>query len=316
MSKATPPSPQDVHRGKDGWLFLIGGSNDALGYYTSPDVFTDVTVRQWTSLLLARRERCRELGITYAHLIVPDKLGVYGDKFDGRLPYRSRSPATVLPQAAANAGLGNELVDILPELVRNRKEARLFWQTDTHWTFEGCLIAYRVLCDRLGLAPVPDIVRGDSVSFGLLLDLGQKLDPPVVEQFHTGRVAQRARRVAANPLVCWKERHGLENDGGLHVGSNVVFCNHHPGAVDKCAVLFGDSFSEYRPHLLTGMLAETFRELHFVWSASIDWDYVRRVGPDVLITETAERFAGQVPTDDFDLDRHTIQRLAPLMAPP
>ena len=316
MPRATRTSDTpEVHRGKDGWLFLTGGSNDALSYYANPDAFTDAAVQGWIRLLRDRRERCRGLEAGYTHLIVPDKLAVYHDKFDGRLPCRARSPASLIPAAACEAGLGDTVVDILPAFMRARKRARLYWQTDTHWTFEGCLVAYRVLCRRLGVAPDADIVRGDSGSFELLLDLGRKLDPPVREQFYTGRVAQRARRVSVNPLVSWKERHGLENDGGLHIGSNVVFCNHHPEAVGKCAVLFGDSFSEYRTHLLTGMLAETFRELHFVWSASIDWTYVRRVRPDLVITELAERFAGQLPDDDFDLDRYTIQRLAPLVAP-
>ncbi len=313
-SATTTSDARDVHRGREGWLFLIGGSNDALRYYTSPDAFTDVAMQAWMRLLRERRERCRDLEAAYMHLIVPDKLAVYHDKFDGSLPYRARSPASRIPQAARDAGLGDVVVDILPAFMRARRRARLYWQTDTHWTFEGCLVAYRVLCDRLGLEADADIVRGDSDSFELLLDLGQKLDPPVREQFYTGRVAQRARRVSVNPLVSWKERHGLENDGGLHVGSNVVFCNHHADAARKCAVLFGDSFSEYRTHLLTGMLAETFRELHFVWSAGIDWNYVRRVRPDLVITELAERFAGQVPDDDFDLDRYTVQRLAPLVA--
>jgi alginate O-acetyltransferase complex protein AlgJ len=56
--------------------------------------------------------------------------------------------------------------------------------------------------------------------------------------------------------------------------------------------------------MLTGMLAETVAELHFVWSASVDWSYVERVRPDVLVCEMAERFTARVPSDDFDLAAH------------
>jgi hypothetical protein len=124
---------------------------------------------------------------------------------------------------------------------------------------------------------------------------------------------RKARRVAVNPIVAYKERHALTNDAGLHRGSNVVFVNDSAGVHPARIVLFGDSFSEYRPHLLMGMLAETFREIHFIWSLGIDWTYVRRFEPDFVITEATERFMHFVPADDFDLDAHVISTLAPLM---
>lgn len=305
---------QQVHRGRDGWLFLTGGSNHALAYYTRADAFTDAMVRDWTALLQDRARRCRELGITYVHMIVPEKLTIYFDKFAGDLPFRSRSPALRLPQAARAAGLERELVDLVPDFLRRKRRHQLFWKTDTHWTFEGCLVGYRVLCDHLDLKPNAAITRGGSEGHSLLLDLGGQLGPPVAERFVAGEFIRNARRVSANPIVSWKERHGRENDGHLHVGSSVVFCNFDPRAVGKCVLLFGDSFSEYRPHLLTGMLAETVRELHFVWSSNVDWNHVRRVRPDILVTQFAERFAARVPADDFDLDRTVIRSLAPLIA--
>jgi hypothetical protein len=68
-------------------------------------------------------------------------------------------------------------------------------------------------------------------------------------------------------------------------------------------VLFGTSFSEYRTHLLTGMLAETVSELHFVWSTSIDFDYVEREKPDILIAEIAERFIPTCPSNNFSIEQ-------------
>jgi alginate O-acetyltransferase complex protein AlgJ len=311
---AEPPGAQDVHRGKDGWLFLVGGSNRTLNFYTSPDAFPDAIVQKWLLLLRARRERCQLLGATYAHLIVPEKLTVYHDKFDGELPYRGQSPALRLPAAARAAGLADVVVDVVPYFMQQKAHYKLFWQTDTHWTFEGCLCALQILCSHLRLEASPAIVRGQRRQAALLLDLGAKLDPPVREEFVMMSYPDGARRVAVNPLVAFKERTRRDNDIGLHVGSNVVFCNYRPEAINKTVVLFGDSFAEYRPHLLTGMLAETFREVHFVWSTSLDWGYIERVKPDLLITAAAERFAAQVPSDTFDLDHYVVTLLAPLMA--
>ena len=73
-------------------------------------------------------------------------------------------------------------------------------------------------------------------------------------------------------------------------------------------MLFGDSYAHFTPIMLTIMLAETFREVHFVWSASIDWGYVERARPDLVIVEIAERFMLRVPDDTFDLEAHAAER--------
>jgi hypothetical protein len=100
---------------------------------------------------------------------------------------------------------------------------------------------------------------------------------------------------------------------GLHIGSRVVFSNEQAPDPRKI-VVFGDSFSEYRPHLLTGILAETFAETHFLWASQIDWGYVNRVKPDFLITELAERFMTHVPTGDVDVDALAAEKVSTFKA--
>jgi alginate O-acetyltransferase complex protein AlgJ len=307
------PDPEDVRRGKDGWLFLVGGSNRVLDFFTLPEAFPDSMVQAWVALLRRRRDRCAAKGMQYLHMFAPEKLSVYFDKFDGDLPYRERTPIVSVAKAARAAGVGDAIVDVLPFMLQQKADNKLFFQTDTHWTFEGCLCALQVLCAQLGVTISPTIIQGKRLRGQLALDLGAKLSPPIKEEFVLVSFLTSARRVAVNSMVAFKELTKRENDGGLHVGSNVVYCNHRPGVVDKTVVLFGDSFAEYRSHLLTGMLAETFREVHFVWSTNIDWNYVDRVKPDILLTEASERFALQVPNDEFDLDKFVVRRLAPMM---
>ena len=124
-------------------------------------------------------------------------------------------------------------------------------------------------------------------------------------------VLKTAIRINVNDLVRYKEEQNAENQVGLHIGSAVVFRNDSPTADPRRLVLFGDSFSEYRPHMLTGLLAETFAEVHFVWSSQVDWGYVERVAPHILITELAERFMTYVPNDEgFDLQAYVSEKLA------
>jgi alginate O-acetyltransferase complex protein AlgJ len=135
----------------------------------------------------------------------------------------------------------------------------------------------------------------------MVFDLGNKLNAQPVERARFRMVLKEAKRIAENELVRFTESPNRVGAAKL-VGSYVCYRNDAPSANPQKVVIFGDSFSEYRPYLLTGMLAETFREVHFIWSTSIDFNFVERVRPDILITEIAERFVNTVPADDFTME--------------
>lgn len=77
--------------------------------------------------------------------------------------------------------------------------------------------------------------------------------------------------------------------------------NDRPDARPETVMLFGNSFSEFRPHQLTAMLSETFRNVHFIWSTGLDWDLIERIRPNIVITEIAERFMSTLPKDDLNV---------------
>ncbi|PPC86883.1 MAG: hypothetical protein CTY36_17710, partial [Methylocystis sp.] len=72
---------------------------------------------------------------------------------------------------------------------------------------------------------------------------------------------------------------------------------------------FGDSFAGVGSDRLTAQLAETARELIFVWSANVDWRLVKRLKPDIVITEIAERYMALAPNDRFNLRRTELAQL-------
>jgi hypothetical protein len=57
------------------------------------------------------------------------------------------------------------------------------------------------------------------------------------------------------------------------------------------------------------MLAETAREVEFVWSSNLDWAYIKRAKPDIVVYELVERFMTIVPSDQLSL-RWTVARQA------
>ena len=305
-------STPDVHIGKDGWLFLLKGSNNSIDYYQDPDLFNSQLVDNWIKLLGRRVKYFTEKNIRYLHLFAPNKLTVYPERYDGELPFFAGSPLQKLHRIMVERG-ENEILDhvINPVSYFNKvKEShQLYWKTDTHWTFYGLFAAYQLLCSKLGVTSNADLLQRGTIKGNLVLDEGGKLNPPMSEEVVFFDLLKDAKRAYANELVKYKEENKLENTGmEFHVGSNVVFHNKTTSNHQK-VIVFGDSFSEYRPNFLTGTLAETFREVHFVWSVNLDFKYIEKVKPDIVITEIVERFMPQVPTDTFDLEEYCRSKL-------
>jgi hypothetical protein len=57
------------------------------------------------------------------------------------------------------------------------------------------------------------------------------------------------------------------------------------------------------------MLAETAREVEFIWSSNLDWSYIKRARPDIVIYDLVERFMTILPADKLNL-RWTVARQA------
>ncbi|MDP4023520.1 hypothetical protein Q8W71_12855 [Methylobacterium sp. NEAU 140] len=322
--------PDHVHVGKDGWLFLKTGTNDVLGQYERPEETTEL-VWAWRSLILTRARRLRAMGIPYRHVVAPDKLVIYDNHLDGIRIAPDASPAYRLVHSEPRLGhpllrgpralwadrqrrrLWRETcVDLVGPMRAARDAAELYCRTDTHWTFAGCHLAYGALCAACGARPVADLPERPHYANDHDGDLGGAFDPPRRAPSTTYLVQRDAVRSYASPIVAARERAGLLHT--LHVGANVVYENAR--ATDpRRVVLFGDSFSHVMPYMLTIQLAETFRELHFVWSTSLDWSYIERVRPDLVLTEVAERFMAQVPDDRFDLEAYVQSRYGAELAP-
>lgn len=289
-------SRESVHVGRDGWLFLIGGSNRVMDRYRG-GLRHWLLLRRWARLIEARAARAKTLGIRCLHVVVPEKLTVYDDRTEG-LRYDPRKASS--RRLARRLARDPSYLDLLAPLRAGRDgPAPLYLRTDTHWTIEGCLLAYREIMRALGASPPTDIGSRPRIVSDELMDLGEKLPARPRERLERVMLQRDAARVAVGPLLAAYEAQGRDREA--HVGAHVVYRNETACADPRCLVLFGDSCAHFGPFLLTGLLAESFREVHFVWSANLDWAYIERVRPDILLFELAERFLARLPTDDFDV---------------
>lgn len=339
-------SPQ-VHIGNDGWLFLTGGEHQVIDLYQEDSAFTVDMAKSWVSLLRQRADQLMPRGIDYVHLTVPDKLTLLNRHYSEELPNVDGSPIRQL-KADHEAELPNFL-NVVPYLTQGIDKYPVFWKTGNHWTAWGCYMAYQLLCSRLGIPTNTDILNYPFTESEKVLGLGstgslsvsglgpapsavaQAIQPENIRTYHLDR---HARRVYANEVVRYRENRNLDglcqrvrdatHSGNAQVmdsistammeehGSHVIYENLSATAVDKKIVLFGDSFSDYKQNLLTAMLAETVREVHFIWSDSIDHEYIRQVRPDIVVSQNIEACMTAIPEDSGDVRSWADARVASL----
>ncbi|MCC3245459.1 hypothetical protein LG047_09015 [Methylocystis sp. WRRC1] len=288
-----------VHRGREGWLFLTGGTNFVTTLYQRDGGhLPDEALLPWRDVIVERERRCHELGARFAHVVAPEKLTIYGHKQAEPLVDPELAPVIRLAQLFEGDAGAFGWVDLVTPMREYRDKVDLYWRTDTHWTPIGCLLAYETLCEAIGLQRNDELVMRPFRDFKKLMDLGSKLAPQRWEAIREVTWLKDASRVRENAVVRLLET--PEFGGEIHVGCHATFRN--PQAANRCkVVLFGDSFSSAGPYLLTALLAETVAELEFVWSANVDWGFVRRARPDIVVTQLAERYMALPPNDRFNL---------------
>lgn len=297
------PDPH-VHVGRDGWLFLVGGRNRPLALYER-SLARGWKLYRWAALIRERRRRCQALGCRYLHVAIPEKLSVYADRSVGLTLDPGQSFIRSLGRRLDREGVFLEITQALTDA---RASFETYHRTDTHWTSEGCRVAHDAVCAALGAPLRWSLADRPSTSLDLVGDLGGKLVPPRGETQHRRAVARDARRVEANALVLRFEAGTLGPN--LQTCSRVAFRNDASDADPRRLLVFGDSFAHFITDALTGMLAETFREVHFVWSAGVDWSLVASLRPDVVVTEMAERFMTVLPEDGIDFEAAAMRKLA------
>jgi hypothetical protein len=133
------------------------------------------------------------------------------------------------------------------------------------------------------------------------------MEPPIYERLNLYDFTKDSTRTNRNWIARYLDT--VTANAAVHVGSHVAFRNDSPSAAQKKILVFGDSYASQRRDGLTAMLAETTREVEFIWSSNLDWAYIKRAKPDVVVYDLVERFMTIVATDQLSL-RWTVARQA------
>jgi alginate O-acetyltransferase complex protein AlgJ len=291
--------------GRDGWLFLCGGTNAALDQYVGAVELGPGWLEEWRRVIDDRQAEAGRLGVATALLVVPDKLAVYEEHYPEELVRVGPRPVERL-LAVQDLPIVYPLAELRAAAARGEE---VYMRTDTHLTFRGNELLFSSVLAGLEVVNPPDLAALPLRSYPVAGDLGAKFDPQIVGIVNEPGSLHRARIVEDNRAEI------AAVDG--HIGTRRVFRNDE--APDpRVAVVFGDSFGFGAPNYqgLSWFLAQAFREVHFVWVPfGWDADYVQRVGAQAVLVQGAERFVARVPHVNVDvsgLAEETLRRKRPV----
>ena len=290
-----------LHIGQNGELFFAGLHQRLIqAYRYTATSLTNAWL--WQSAIRKRADHAEGCGATFTLMIVPEKLTIYPDRVAAPALTSAAAPSLLVQRALRLFDARPLALDLVAPFRNARDATAIYPETDSHWTHAGAHLAYHALCTRFQTTPNPHLVEGRVVNAEPFSgDLGRVIEPARFETVVVRDLTRDATRVHTNePLRQFEERGQAL---GIGEGSNVVYRNAAAHADPRKLVIFGDSYCHHNPGLrsgmLTQMLAETFREVHFIWNKSYDPHYVERVGADLVLCEIAERYLFKLPSPTF-----------------
>lgn len=280
--------------GRQGCLFLVGGSNSVLDQYLADPEHPALVeaAARWLDRVSERRAACDALGARFLQLVVPEKLGVVRDLFPWTIPAASPLLGRIEAAVSRAPGLARSYVSGLSVLGTLDLGSRCdsVRRIDSHLSCQGIVRILQATLDAMGVSlPRPPTQWKEVLVTG---DLAERFFG--VPLFETIRLPADAFCDALSGGVALAEAHDPPNGG--HVGTRYVWRN-AAAPVPIKVVAFGNSYFERGGDAgaLSWWFARLFAEFHFVWDPRMDADYVAAEKPDWVICQTVERFLPSVP---------------------
>ena len=270
--------------GEDGFLFLVGATNDVLGQYKRSEDEVSRPTGRWADLVHERRERAAALSTNFVQMFIPEKLSVLSEISATGVTGPSPLYRSVTERLASDS----YVLDAYPLL---RKCHDSYLRLDTHLSAPGAKALVVELLELLMPERVGHVeavacdstewARGDLVGrFGVPLFEERRLpSSPHVSILHSGVTEVEANRVR-----------------GGHVGSRFSWVN-RTWPTDEHLLVFGNSFFGYAHSAidLSWWARLFFHRVTFIWSPEVDWSLVERLRPTFVVGQTVERYMARIP---------------------
>jgi len=267
--------------GKDDILFLIGDTNEVIHQITGELKISQQTQDAWQAELSDRKEQSESRMLPLIHLIIPDKERVYADKLPEHIVVQNDSSfeqwSRLLPPSLP-------AIYPLADFIEHRKIRETYSKGDTHWNDYGAYVCYQEICKTLSTI------------------LPERIEAMYLANEHFHESIQNADLLGMLGGVCIEHKIKIipniyqcavaDNNGRWLAGRQICYRSTKPNPYPKRILVFHDSFGTY----LEKLLASTFIESMFIWSADMLWEEVDSFAPDIILIEQVERFLIRPPT--------------------
>ena len=286
---------QTVIKGKGKWLFLSQENNElnVIQDFRSVKLYTPDQLAYWVKVFKGRQDWLAARGIHYLIVVAPNKHTVYPEFLPNQ--YNKVHPLSRMDQLVnALEAADVDVLDLRSAMNQAKRQALLYYRTDTHWNTFGAFVGYVQIMNRLSkwFPQFEPEIRGD-------------FDITIAQELNGGLASMLAlsdffpeSRVTFTPR---SKRQAVETADKLptppYFQPTVVMNTHDPKR--PSAVIFRDSFA----HELIPFLSEHFDKSTYLWpypSTSrgirfFDNARIEKEKPDVVIDEFVERYFTEFP---------------------
>jgi hypothetical protein len=168
-------SPSEkVLTGKKGWLYYT--EDDMVAQYRGQSIFENNELSQWIESMVARKEWLARRGIPFIVAVAPNKMTIYPEYLPDWVT--KVNGVTRLDQIVSELTRKPVLdfIDLRPALSAAKKTRAVYYQTDSHWNYQGAFAGYCEILKRIkDYFPEVTGVEAPNVSFGIRPGNGRDL---------------------------------------------------------------------------------------------------------------------------------------------
>jgi hypothetical protein len=271
-----------VLAGKEGWLFLANDTNASLAHLCAHIPVDTNLCNKWVDLVATRKQICEARGVSFIQAIVAEKETVYSKYLPEEYVISERRMIALINEQIQARSMGDSFY-YGPSLDQEESSDEvLYYKGDTHFTYHG---SFKFCQELLCLAATKLAAKGATAVAGLenhtfskryqAGDLLAKVSGVNIEEIHFPDIPKRSK-----PLISTNEPRSGRVKAFQSADKNLPrLLMFHTSSVDW----------------MIPYLNQVFGPTLYMWSPSLDEDLIDWFQPDIVITQTNERFLTHCP---------------------
>lgn len=248
--------------GKKGWLYYSQTVND----YCNIATLSERNINNIASMLKMMQEYCDERGVEFVFTVAPNKNSLYGENMPDRY-IQLEADGNLELLAKKMAALGVNYADLLAAFAAEDKV--LYQERDSHWTYEGGMLAYRTIVGKLK--------SSKNIFEGLTFEARNDWNADLVNMIYPN-AADDDLQLYPNLEYTYETKKEVSNDEALLIDA-------YNTEAEGNLLMFRDSFG----NTTWRYFAEVFAKSEFSRAIPYRMNSIERLGADTVILEIVER---------------------------